>query len=115
MHYMSATRTFNAKDFPQSSGVWRVGIDYEGNPSYPYPYRWAIGNLDKLEQRQINGNTEYFLMPGQRALVTGSIQIEDKPISDNNVVHFWAGLIHEHVAIQPFNDHVDPTPINIGF
>ena len=105
---------FNAKGFYESSGAWRVGIDYEGNPSYAYPYRWAVGNLAELEQRVINGNTEYFLMPGQRAVVTGTIQIID-PIADRDRVSFWAGLIHEHVAIDVFNDHVDPQSIVIGY
>ncbi len=105
---------FNTKGFYESSGAWRVGIDYEGNPSYAYPYRWAVGNLAELEQRVINGNTEYFLLPGQRAVVTGTIQLVD-PIADRDRVTFWAGLIHEHVAIDVFNDHVDPHPIVIGY
>lgn len=105
---------FNTKDFFTSSGTWRVGIDYEGNPSYAYPYRWAVGNLDELEQRVINNNIEYYLMPGQRALVTGSIQLLDVP-ADKDTVEFWAGLIHEDVPIDTFNDHVSPTPIIIGF
>ena len=105
---------FNTKDAFVSSGSWRVGIDYEGNPSYAYPYRWAIGPLDQLEQRVINNNTEYFLMPGQRAIVTGSIQLLDVP-ADKDSVQFWAGLIHEDVSIEAFNDHVSPTPILIGF
>jgi hypothetical protein len=112
-HYRS-DENFNTKDSYESSGVWRVGIDYEGNPSYAYPYRWAVGNLAELEQRVINGNTEYFLMPGQRALVTGSIQIVANPTSKDRV-DFWAGLIHEDVLIDVFNDHVDPQPIAIGF
>ncbi|MFN8453619.1 MAG: gliding motility-associated C-terminal domain-containing protein [Anaerolineae bacterium] len=103
---------FNTKGFYESAGVWRVGIDYEGNPSYAYPYRWAVGNLDELEKRFINNNTEYYLMPGQRAIVTGAIQIVDVP-ADRNSVDFWAGLIHEQVRVA--NDHVDPTPITIGF
>ncbi len=113
-HYRS-DENFNTKGFAQSSGAWRVAIDYEGNPSYAYPYRWSLGRLDDLEQRVINDKTEYFLMPGQRAVVTGSIQLMDVPVGGQDVIDFWAGLIHEHVAIQPFNDHVDPTPINIGF
>ena len=112
-HYRS-DENFNAKGEFQSSGTWRVGIDYEGNPSYAYPYRWSLGNLDELEQRVINGNTEYFLMPGQRAIVTGSIEIVDVP-ADRDTVSFWAGLIHEDVSIEAFNDHVSPTPIIIGF
>ncbi len=105
---------FNTKGFYESSGAWRVGIDYEGNPSYAYPYRWAIGNPDELEQRMINNNTEYYLMPGQRVVVTGSIQVVDVP-ANKDTVNFWAGLIHEQVRIDTFNDHVDPQPIRIGF
>jgi hypothetical protein len=105
---------FNSKGIFQSSGAWRVGIDYEGNPSYAYPYRWALGSLDKLEQHVVNGNPEYFLMPGQRAIVTGSIQILDVP-ADKDTVTFWAGLIHEDVRIDTFNDHVSPQPIVIGY
>ena len=105
---------FNTKGFFTSAGTWRVGIDYEGNPSYAYPYRWAVGNLDQLEQRVINDNVEYYLMPGQRALITGSIQLLDVP-GDRDTVEFWAGLIHEEVRIDTFNDHVSPTPILIGF
>jgi hypothetical protein len=105
---------FNTKEFYESAGVWRVGIDYEGNPSYAYPYRWAVGNLDELEKRVINGETFYYLMPEQRATVVGSIQILDVPAKRDRV-HFWAGLIHEHVSIDVFNDHVDPQPIAIGF
>jgi hypothetical protein len=112
-HYRS-DENFNSKGNYQSSGVWRVGIDYEGNPSYAYPYRWAIGNLGELEQRVANNNTEYFLMPGQRAVVIGSIEIVDVP-ADKDTVNFWAGLIHEDVRIEVFNDHVSPTPIIIGF
>ena len=105
---------FNAKDYFESSGAWRVGIDYEGNPSYAYPYRWSIGHHSQLEQRTINNRIEYFLMPGQRAVVTGSIQIIDLPTNKDRV-NFWAGLIHEDVRIDVFNDHVDPQPIVIGF
>ncbi len=105
---------FNTKGFYESSGAWRVGIDYEGNPSYAYPYRWAVGHWDELEKRVINNNPEYFLRPGQRAVVTGSIQLVDVP-ANKDTVTFWAGLIHEQVRIDTFNDHVDPQPIRIGF
>ena len=106
---------FNTKDFAESPGAWRIGIDYEGNPSYAYPYRWSIGDQDALERRVINGNEEYFLMPGRRALVTGSIQIVDVPIGQRDRVNFWAGLIHEFVQIDVYDDHIDPQPIAIGF
>jgi hypothetical protein len=112
-HYRS-DENFNTKGFYQSPGAWRVGIDYEGNPGYPYPYRWALGHRDQLEAREIDGQTFYYLLPGRRAVITGSIQIVDVP-AKKDVVYFWAGLIHEEVAIEPFNHYVDPQQIAIGF
>ncbi len=112
--FYRSDENFNTKGVFESSGAWRVGIDYEGNPSYAYPYRWAVGSPAELEQRTINGNTVYYLMPGRRAVVTGSIQVLEAP-GDKDSVTFWAGLIHEDVSIEVFNDHVDPQPIRIGF
>jgi len=112
-HYRS-DQNFNTFGFYQSPGAWRVGVDYEGNPSYAYPYRWGLGHMDDLESRVIDGQTFYYLMPGQRVLVTGTIQIVDVP-ADRDLVYFWAGLIHEEVRIDTFNDHVDPQQIAIGF
>jgi len=113
-HYRS-DENFNTKAAYETAGAWRVGIDYEGNPAYAYPYRWAVGNLDELEQREINGQTFYYLMPGQRAVVVGSIEILDVPAGNKDRVTFWAGLIHEQVRIDAFNNRVDPQPIVIGF
>jgi hypothetical protein len=113
MHYRS-DQNFNTFGHYQSPGAWRVGIDYEGNPSYAYPYRWGLGHLDDLESRVIDGQTFYYLMPGQRVVVTGTIQIVDVP-ANKDLVYFWAGLIHEEVRIDTFNDYVDPQQIAIGF
>jgi hypothetical protein len=112
-HYRS-DENFNTAGAYQEPGAWRVGIDYEGNPSYAYPYRWALGHLEDLEARDIAGQTFYYLLPGKRVVVTGSIQIVDVP-ANRDLVYFWAGLIHEEVAINTFNDHVDPQQISIGF
>jgi hypothetical protein len=113
-HYRS-DQNFNTLSAYQSPGAWRVGIDYEGNPSYAYPYRWGLGQLDDLESRVIDGQTFYYLMPGQRVIVTGTIQIVEVPAASKDVVDFWAGLIHEEVSIDTFNDFVDPQQIAIGF
>jgi hypothetical protein len=112
-HYRS-DENFNTFGYYQSPGAWRVGIDYEGNPSYAYPYRWGLGRLGDLESRVIDGQTFYYLMPGERVVVTGSIQLLDVP-AEKDLVYFWAGLIHEEVSIETFNDHVDPQQIAIGF
>ena len=112
-HYRSDENFNTAGDY-QSPGAWRIGIDYEGNPSYAYPYRWALGNLDDLVAKDIAGQTFYYLMPGKRVVITGSIQIVDVP-ANRDLVYFWAGLIHEEVSIDTFNDYVDPQQISIGF
>jgi hypothetical protein len=113
-HYRS-DQNFNTLETYETPGAWRVGIDYEGNPSYAYPYRWGLGQLEDLESRVIDGQTFYYLMPGQRMIVTGSIQIVDVPAASKDRVFFWAGLIHEQVSIDTFNDYVDPQQIVIGF
>jgi len=113
-HYRS-DQNFNTLGAYQSPGAWRVGIDYEGNPSYAYPYRWGLGHMEDLESRVIDGQTFYYLMPGQRVVVTGTIEIVEVPAASKDLVNFWAGLIHEEVRIDPFNDFVDPQQIAIGF
>jgi hypothetical protein len=113
-HYRS-DQNFNSLEAYETPGAWRVGIDYEGNPSYAYPYRWGLGRLEDMESRVIDGQTFYYLMPGQRMIITGSIQIVDVPAASKDRVFFWAGLIHEQVSIETFNDYVDPQQVVIGF
>lgn len=108
-----STENFNTLGWYEEPGVWRVGIDFETNSSgRPYPYRWAVCG-DDCEVRVIKGKEYRFLLPGQRSTITGGIRIVHKP--PRNPIHFWAGLIHEDVRIEPFNDHVDPQEISIGF
>ncbi len=113
-HYVG-DENFKTKGFPQSPGAWQVGIDYETNPDLPYPYRWSIGNVAQLEKRELNGKTEYFLMPGKRAIVTGSIQIVDIPAGQKDVIEFWAGLLQDNMPVESSNDRIDSQLINIGF
>lgn len=112
-HYRS-DQNFNALEWYEEPGVWRVGIDYETNSSgRPYPFRFAVGKDGDLTTRIINGKEYRYLMPGKRAVVTGQIQVVDAP--PRNPLYFWAGLIHEDVSIDSFNDHVDAQQISIGF
>ncbi|MCA9957516.1 MAG: hypothetical protein KC443_00690, partial [Anaerolineales bacterium] len=67
-----------------------------------YPYRWAVGNADDLVE--IDGYT--YLMPGERAIVTGGIRLVNV-FGDRNPQPLWAGLIHEDVEISEYNDRVD--------
>jgi hypothetical protein len=107
-------QNFNTLEWYEEPGVWRFGIDFETNSTgRPYPYRWAVGDESVLTVRVIDGKEYRYLMPGARALITGSIQIVDKP--PRNPIYFWGGLIQEEVRIESFNDHVDPQQISIGF
>lgn len=105
---------FNRLGWYEEPGAWRFGIDYETNSSgRPYPYRFAVGSRSNLTKVERNGETYWYLMPGERAVITGEIQIVDEP--PRNPIYFWGGLIHEDVRISTFNDHVDPQQISIGF
>jgi hypothetical protein len=50
-------------------------------------------------------------MPGDGAVITGSVRLTEAP--ERNPLYFWAGLIHEDVAISPVNNRVDPHLITI--
>ena len=90
-------------------------LERELQKRWAYPYRWGLGHQDDLESQVIDGQTFYYLMPGERVIITGSIQIVEVPAASKDVVYFWAGLIHEEVRIDTFNDFVDPQQIAIGF
>lgn len=96
---------YNTLGWHTESGAWRVAIGYE-NEITNYPYRWAIGNEEDLQK--IGDYT--YLMPGQRAMVTGGIRVVNV-FGDRNPQPMWAGLIHEDVEISQFNTHVDPHAI----
>jgi hypothetical protein len=96
---------YNTLGWHTESGVWRVAIGYE-NELTNYPYRWAVGEPEDLEKI----GDHYYLMPGERALITGGIRVVDV-FGDRNPQPMWAGLIHEDVEISQFNTHVDPHEI----
>ena len=102
-----STWNFNTVGWPTESGVFRVGIGFE-NELQPYPYRWAVGNIEDLEKI----GDHYYLMPGERAVVTGGIRVVDE-LGIRNPQPMWAGLIHEDVEIAQFNANVDPHAIQI--
>jgi hypothetical protein len=97
-------QNFNSLGWNQSSGAWRFGLDFDGNPAYPYPFRWAVGRPEELEKKTIGGDEFYYLMPGQRAQITGCLEILSAP--PRNPTMFYAGLIHEDVWIV--NNQADP-------
>ncbi len=98
---------FNTVGYPTESGAWRLGIGFE-NALNDYPYRWGLGRPEDLTE--IDGH--YYLMPGQRAVVTGGIRVVDV-FGVRNPQPMWAGLIHEDVAISQVNNRVDPHEIRV--
>jgi len=96
---------YNSLGWFTESGAWRFAIGFE-NELGNYPYRWAVGEEDDLVE--IDGFR--YLMPGERALVTGGIRLTG-PFGERNPQPVWAGLIHEDVAITQFNNRVDPKAI----
>ena len=98
---------YNTLGWHTESGAWRVAIGYE-NEITNYPYRWAVGNPEDLVD--IDGFT--YLMPGERALITGGIRLVNV-FGDRNPQPVWAGLIHEDVGIAEFNTRVNPHEIKV--
>jgi len=104
----ATSENFNSKAFYEEPGIFRLGLDFEGNSSgRVYPFRWQLGRDDELTV--IDG--EKYLMPGQTATVVGHLQIVDTPVKV--APYYWLGLIHEQVWIV--EDRVEPVPVTIGF
>lgn len=98
--------------FYVESGAWRVGIHCD-TCGIDYPWRWSLGASEDLTPIEDNeGRVHYYLMPGERAVVTGGIRLLNI-VPSRNPQQFWAGLIHEDVAIAPINNAVDPHWIEI--
>jgi hypothetical protein len=104
----TTSENFNSKGMYEEPGIFRLGLDYEGNSSgRTYPFRWQLGRDDELAV--VDG--QKYLMPGQTATIVGHIQIIDKPVKV--APYYWLGLIHEQVWIV--EDRVEPVSITIGF
>lgn len=103
---------FNTLGFYEEPGIFRVGVDFEGNDQgRRYPYRWQVGTDEDLEERIVNGRSELYLLPGRRVTVVGHITIVDEPWTISP--YYWAGLVHEQVRVV--NDYQSPTEISVGF
>ncbi len=104
----TTSENFNTKQMYEEPGIFRVGLDFEGNSSgRAYPFRWQLGRDDELTVT----DGQKYLMPGQVVTVVGHLQIVDRPVKV--APYYWLGLIHEQVWIV--QDRVEATPINIGF
>jgi hypothetical protein len=108
--YKSMAENANSLGYYDQSGVFRVGLMCQTCKS-DFPWRWALGMSDTLSKTvDENGNTQYYLLPGQRATITGGVVL-DEIVTSRNPQNFWGGLIHEDVAMV--NNGVDPQAITI--
>ena len=98
---------YNTLGWFTQSGAFRLGIGFE-NELTNYPYRWALGSPEELEL--IDGFT--YLMPGQRATITGSIRLTNV-FGNRNPQPIWAGLIHEDVEVVTFMERVGTRAITV--
>jgi hypothetical protein len=108
----SSRQSFNSLGWPEESGAFRVGVWYDTDPGdLQYPFRWAIGRPEELSTCQASDREYPCLMPGQRAEVTGTIQIDDIPL--RRQPKFFVGLLQEDV--RKHNDRNYVTPISIQY
>jgi hypothetical protein len=104
----TTSENFNRKEFYEEPGIFRLGLDFEGNSSgRTYPFRWQLGRNDELTVI----DDQRYLMPGQAVTVVGHLKIVDEPVKV--APYYWLGLIHEQVWIV--EDRVEAVPITIGF
>ena len=97
--------------YHQQAGVWRFGINLDISET-DFPYRWAVGTPDELRREVIDGREQWFLDPGKRGTVTGSIELVGP--FPREAIFAWGGLIHEYVGVKAENNYVDRLLINIG-
>jgi hypothetical protein len=108
----STSENFNTLKQYEEPGIFRVGLDYEGNSEGRlYPFRWQLGTDDELTTIETEIGPQKYLMPGQTVTVVGHLRIVDRPVKV--APYYWLGLIHEQVWVV--QDRVEPTQISIGF
>jgi hypothetical protein len=96
--------------FYQEAGAFRVGLMCDTCET-DFPWRWAIGTPETLTILPDSlGRPQYYLLPGQRSVVTGGVVL-DEIVPSRNPQDFWAGLIHEQVRV--LNNRSDPQRVEI--
>lgn len=93
----------------QQAGIWRFGVNFD-TTGVDFPFRWAIGRKADLEERIIDGQPQYYLLPGKRGQVHGCIEFDQKPPVGTNF--WWGGLIHEFVQVA--NNDIDRISVVVG-
>jgi hypothetical protein len=93
----------------QQAGVWRFGVNFD-TTGVDFPFRWAVGRQEDLERRVIDGQEQWYLLPGDSGEVSGCIIIDEKPPVGTNF--WWGGLIHEFVNVA--NNYIDRITVDVG-
>lgn len=94
--------------FHQQAGVWRFGINFD-TTGVDFPYRWAVGSQEELEMRLVDGQEQWYLMPGKSGKVSGCIILNEKP--PVGTTFWWGGLIQEFVAVV--NNNIDQISVQV--
>lgn len=108
----TTTENFNTLGQYEEPGIFRVGLDFEGNSAGRlYPFRWQLGKDSELTVLETDIGPQKYLMPGQSVTLVGHLVIADRPPKVQP--YYWIGLIEEQV--QMIQDRVQATPISIGY
>jgi len=108
-NYNTLAANLGEKSWYQQAGIWRFGVNYD-TTGVDFPFRWAIGRKEDLEERIIDGQPQYYLLPGHRGQVGGCIEFDQVPPVGTNF--WWGGLIHEFVEIA--NNDIDRISVPVG-
>jgi hypothetical protein len=108
----STDQNYNTLKQYEEPGIFRVGLDFEGNSAGRiYPFRWQLGTAKELTVLQTDIGPQTYLMPGQTATVVGHLRIDERTVKV--APYYWLGLIHEQV--QMVQDRVEATQISVAF
>lgn len=78
-------QTYHSQGFTSQDGKLRVGLNFDGHPSAPFPYRWGLGGD---------------LAPGSTVTVTGYVKLT----YDLKPTNFWVGLVQEPSTVLQDNE-----------
>lgn len=96
-------------DWGPQAGAWYFGIMYD-TAGTDFPFRWAVGRQEDLEMRMIDGQEQWYLMPGETGEVSGCITVNEKPPVGTTA--WYGGLIHQSVEVA--NNNIDGITVNVG-
>jgi hypothetical protein len=108
-NYNTLAQNNDDPSWGNQGGVWRFGINFE-TTGVDFPFRWAVGRHEDLERRVIDGEEQWYLLPGTAGEVSGCILIDETP--PLGTTFWWGGLIHQHVAVT--NNNVDQITVQVG-